>query len=147
MLFLYNCYAIFFLNLKYRAPYLLLLKFVWNNILTQNGQIQEKMLKYYINKIKRNRVCNTEWPHKPGFIIGQVSLGFDVRKVELGQVFLPVLWFSMFGIIRSVNTHFSSVSNSIQFLQLPAPINTTLFQQCRLAIFLYTMWGLMGGVH
>ena len=63
------------------------------------------MLKYYVNKIKRNTVCNTEWPQKPGFTVGQVSLGSDVRKVELGQVFLPVLCFSMSGIIRSVNTH------------------------------------------
>ena len=29
----------FFLNLKYRAPYVLLLKTAWNNILTQNWQI------------------------------------------------------------------------------------------------------------
>ena len=35
----------FFLYLKYRAPYLLLLKTAWNNILTQNGQIQEKKAK------------------------------------------------------------------------------------------------------
>lgn len=94
LLFPYN--TPFFPNFKIQSSILVLLKIAWNNILTQNGQIQKKMLNYYINKIKRNSVGNTEWHHKPGFIFRQVSLGFEAHKVNWGMFSSQYFGFSWY---------------------------------------------------
>jgi len=53
-----------------------------------NGQIQEKMLKYYISKSKRNNVCNiVRISHKHKFICTPVSMGSVADKVALGHFF------------------------------------------------------------
>jgi len=58
------------------------------NILTHYLRIQEKMLKYYISKSKRNNVCNiVRISHKHKFICMPVSMGFVADKVAMRQIF------------------------------------------------------------
>ena len=61
MLFIYlllPCNTSFFPYLKHLSSILVFLKLTYDNILTQNGQMQENVLKYYKNQSQTNNVCN-----------------------------------------------------------------------------------------